>query len=401
MRLVLRGCACLLSLLAFGCTVEFPSVLDDGFFVCSAPEDCGPGQGCAEGNVYSADFCRPACDLDDPSTCPDGVCTISGACLDSCTIDADGTPSDCPGDEFTCVRIDAFRDEGVCYPVTGCSRTADCPPDGMVPQLCLNDALGLPATTVSAAIRFDNLYCSAAPDDEGRCPTGYLSFGISDADGRTQTACFPPCMLGGDGPYCPPTTTCFRGFGELVGVPSTPPCLPGIWGLPCGDDTHCLIGRCLPVGRGARACTETCAEAEEQVGDCSGLEQIGAVFGVASRMTCEAVGGVDTCVPRYDLLTLCDSQLECAGGNDVNCVEVAFGTETRAHVCVRLCTTDAECAEGTGGDENDYRCVPTTGSASICSRRRRLGARCTEDLDCREGQCCDVGDFRACLRSCS
>ncbi|MCB9595102.1 MAG: hypothetical protein H6719_20460 [Sandaracinaceae bacterium] len=390
----------LLGLLA-GCTAQYPDVLEDGFFVCSTPEDCGPDQGCAEGNVYSADFCRPACDRDDPSTCPGGVCTVSGACLDGCTIDEDGNASDCPGEDFTCVRIDAFRDEGVCYPVEPCSRTADCTRDGVVPQLCLNEAVGLPSTTVSVGLRFDNLYCTAAADRDGRCPTGYLSFGVSDEAGRPQNVCFPPCTLGADGPFCPPATTCFRGFGELVGLPNTPPCLPGFWGMPCQDDTHCLVGRCLPVGNGARACTETCADADAMLGGCRELEQIGAIFGVATRMTCEDIRGVDTCVPRYDLLSLCDNQLECAGGTDVACALVGLGDDTQAHVCLRLCATDDECAEGTGGTGNDYRCAPTPSGVNICTRRRGLGARCNADADCAEGRCCDLGGFGACLTTCT
>ena len=62
-----------------GCVVDRPDVIDEGFWACSTAEDCGPDQGCAEGNVYSRDFCRPACDPNDPSTC-DGVCTVTGAC---------------------------------------------------------------------------------------------------------------------------------------------------------------------------------------------------------------------------------------------------------------------------------------------------------------------------------
>ncbi|MBX3276102.1 MAG: hypothetical protein KF729_37970 [Sandaracinaceae bacterium] len=382
-----------------GCAVSAPPALDDGLFACTTPADCGPGQGCAEGNVYSPDFCRPACDRDDPSTCPGGVCTVRGACLEACAIGDDGVASGCRSPEFTCVRIDALRHEGVCFPVDGCSRSADCPLDGPVPQLCLNEALGLPATTVNETIRFDNLYCTAAPDSEGRCPTGYLSFQLSDDVGRTQNVCFPPCALGPDGPFCPPATTCFRGFGELVGLPGTPPCLPGFWGLPCEDDTHCLIGRCLPVGPNGRACTETCAEAEALVGGCRALEQVGEMFGVASRMRCEDVRGVETCVPRYELLSLCDRQLECVAG--VACAEVGIGQEARAHVCLRFCTTDEECADGTGGSVSEYRCAPTATAARVCTRRRGLGARCSADEDCAVGRCCDLGGFGACLTSCT
>lgn len=392
--------AWLVTLLLGGCAVQAPSVLDDGFWACTTPSDCGDGWGCAEGNVYSADFCRPGCDRDDPSSCPDGVCTVTGACLRGCAIEDDGTAEVCPGDDFECVRIDAYRDEGVCYPVQSCSRTADCDRDGVVPQLCLNEALGLPSTTVGENIRFDNLYCTAAPDRDGRCPTGYLSFAISDEAGATRNVCFPPCRLGDEGPFCPPATTCFRGFGELVGLPATPPCLPGFWGLPCEDDTQCLLGRCMPVGDGTRACTETCEDAEALAGGCGGLEQIGALFGVSTRMTCEDVAGTQTCVPRYDLLSLCDTQLDCAGGPDVQCAEVILGGDTRAHVCLRFCTDGDGCYEDTGGAAEDYRCVQTPTGGGICSRRRQLGGRCTVDGDCREGRCCDLGSFNACLTTC-
>lgn len=388
-----------LGVLLAGCTVSRPDVLDDGLFACASPEDCGPGQGCAEANVYGPDFCRPACDLDDPSTCPDGVCTAAGACLERCTIDADGNTVGCAGEDFECVRVDAIRDEGVCYPVRNCSRTADCAGEGAGPQLCLNDALGLPATTIDEGVRFDNLYCTAAPDGDGRCPMGYLSFSFANPDGSTTDVCYPPCDPDGGAPWCPPATTCFRGFGELAGTPTQPPCLPGVWGLPCADDTQCLIGRCLPVGDGARACTETCEEAEALVGGCPGLERVGEVFGSAARMACEDVGGVATCVPRYDLLSLCDDQLECVG-DDTTCTLVSFTGGTSVHVCVRECLDAQDCATGVpGGTAADYRCVDV-GETSVCMRKRANGARCSVDQDCRDGVCCDVDDFRACLGSC-
>ena len=390
-----------LALLSFsGCTASRPAVVDDGLFACLSAEDCGPGQGCAEGNVYSPDFCRPACDLDDPSTCPDGVCTVTGACLESCTINADGTTSGCHGDEFTCVRTDALRDEGVCYPVEGCSRTADCATDGgSDPQLCLNDALSLPTTTLEEGYRFDNLYCTASPDAEERCPGGYLNYRFASSDGTATSVCFPPCELDGDGPFCPPATTCFRGFGELVGSEDTP-CLPGVWGLPCEDDTQCLLGRCLVVGDdGRRACTETCADATADHGGCDGLERFSEVVGSAIRMTCETVRDQEVCVPRFDLLSLCDDQLDCVG-TGTTCTEVLIGPTTTAHVCIRDCVDAQDCASGTGGLASEYRCVDLGGPSFTCMRKRPLGARCGDDLDCVEGSCCDLGDFSACVRVC-
>lgn len=372
------------------CTVDAPPDLDDGFWVCATAMDCGPDQGCAEGNVYSADFCRPACDRDDPSSCPDGVCTASGACLERCRFDPDGTPVGCASPDFTCVRTDALRDLGVCFPVDGCSRTAECPVAGGVEQLCLNDALGLPADMGTGEVRFDNLYCTAASDAAGRCPMGYLNFAFVDEAGESQVACYAPCALGDEGPFCPPSTTCFLPFGELLGLPDQAPCVPGAWGLPCEDDTQCLIGSCLPVGDSRRACTETCAWADENVGGCGSLEGVSDAFGVTARMTCEGVAGQDTCVPRYDLLSLCDPQLECVGGN-VECTLVGLGGDLETHVCLRECVTDGDCVAGTGGEVADYRCVAIAGGG-ICNRKRSLGARCSEDLDCREGVCCDVGE---------
>ncbi len=377
-----------------GCSVTYPDVLDDGFFACASAADCGPGQACAEGNVYSADFCRPACDIDDPSSC-DGVCTAAGACLTRCTIDPDGAPVGCTGDELACVRIDALRGEGVCYPADSCSRTEDClAADPGAARLCLNDALGLPASS-REGLDFRNLYCTARADAQGRCPSGYLSYQFATSAG-VETACYAPCELDGDGPWCPPGTTCFRGFGQIAGTPDRPPCLPGVWGLPCEDDTHCLIGRCLPIGRGRRACTETCAEAEG-FGGCGALELYSELFGTPARMSCEDVLGTEVCVPRFDLLSLCSNQLDCVGGDTV-CLELDFG-ETRASVCVRGCRDAADCAEGTGGTADEYRCF-TDGAGGVCMKRRPLGARCVDDLDCREGVCCDVGDFFACLTSC-
>ena len=399
-----RAPASLAAALLLGCTVSPPDVLDEGFFACESAEDCGPDQGCAEGNVYSADFCRPACDRDEPSSCPGGVCTAAGACLRRCTIDPDGSAEGCAGPDFTCVRTDAIRDEGVCFPVEGCSRSSDCDDD--VEQLCLNDALGLPTTT--SGLRFDNLYCTARPDEEGRCAQGYLAFEIADTEGgrtpdgrpRTTTVCYPPCDPGGGEPWCPPSTTCFRGFGELVGSPSMPPCLPGVWGLPCEDDTQCLLGRCLPVGDGQRACTETCEDADALIGGCGELGRFSEALGVSTRMRCEAVEGERTCVPRYELLGLCDDHLDCVGDEGTECETVRVDRETTVHVCVRFCVDAEDCATETGGDAQDYRCLETEGPSGICMAKRGLGSRCVDDEDCREGSCCDVGDFSACQRGC-
>lgn len=381
-----------------GCVVDRPDVIDEGFWACSTAEDCGPDQGCAEGNVYSRDFCRPACDPNDPATC-DGVCTVTGACLERCTIGADGSPVGCASEDFTCVRIDAIRDEGVCFPVEGCSRTADCASDGEVPQVCLNEALGLPAMTVGADLSFDNLYCSARPDGEGRCPAGYLSFRFANPDGSTTAVCYPQCEVDVDGPFCPPSTTCFRGFGELLGIGETP-CFPGIYGLPCKDDTQCLFGRCMQVGPAQKACTETCEWADENMGGCESLARFAEGTGAAVRIACEDVNGTATCVPRYDLFSLCDQQLDCVGEDSI-CTFLSLGG-LDAHLCLRACLTAEDCADGTGGTTADYRCVAATpGEAGLCVRRRPNGARCGDDRDCREGACCDLGDgVRACLRSC-
>lgn len=392
-----RACALSSALVALaGCSVTYPDVLDEGVFACASAGDCGPDQACAEGNVYGPDFCRPACDRDDPSSCPDGVCTAAGACLQRCTIKPDGTPLGCPpGDELACVRIDAREGEGVCYPVRACSVTSECDET----ELCLNDALGLPAATGAQELRFDNLYCTARADGEGRCPMGYLSFRFANADGTTSSVCYAPCELDGDGPWCPPATTCFRGFGELVGTPDTPPCVPGVWGLPCEDDTQCLLGRCLSVGGGRRACTETCAGAEEY-GGCEGLSRYADLFGTPSRLRCERVGGEDVCVPRFDMLSLCSDQLDCAGGESTTCTEVDVGDGVRAHVCVRFCASAEDCAAGTGGTAAEYRCIPA-GAGGVCMRKRPLGARCAEDADCLDGRCCDYGGgLEACALTC-
>ena len=265
-------------------------------------------------------------------------------------------------------------------------------------ELCLNDALGLPASTGGQDLRFDNLYCTARADGEGRCPMGYLSFQFANGDGTVSSVCYAPCELDGNGPWCPPSTTCFRGFGELVGSPDTPPCLPGVWGLPCEDDTQCLIGHCLTVGDGRRACTETCADAAAY-GGCHGLSRYADFFGTPSRSTCESVGDTEVCVPRFDLLSLCSEQLDCVEPTITTCSEVDLGGGTRAHVCLRFCATADDCVAGTGGTASEYRCIPA-GASGVCMRKRPPGARCAEDADCLEGSCCDLGTLKACASHC-
>ncbi|MGE0787653.1 MAG: hypothetical protein AB7S26_18400 [Sandaracinaceae bacterium] len=383
--------ALVLAALLSGCVVERPNTIDDGYFACTSPSDCGEGQACAEGNVYAPDFCRPACDQDDPSTCPGGVCTARGACLEGCRFLADGSDSGCPND-FTCVRIDAVDQEGVCWPVKGCSRSDEC---DTATEQCLNDALGL--GNPNPALRFDNLYCTARPDAAMRCPEGYLAFQVPTSQdlGGTETVCYPPCDTDGS-TLCPPATTCFGPFGDLfTGTPDTPPCFPGFFGLPCEDDTHCLLGRCLLVGDGHRACTQTCEAATRDFGGCEQLEGGGEGLAVFSRMRCDDVGGTPTCVPRYDLGSVCDDNLSCVT-SDAACSTVMAGT-VETHVCVRSCDGDDDCWPDTGGLPSEYRCANR-----ICVRRRRNGSRCASDQDCVSTHCCRVGTtaLSACRDAC-
>src|SRR5262249_2793113 len=83
---------------------------------------CGAGYGCygAARPLGAPDFCAPACDSATPA--PTGeVCTESSL-LARCDPSVRGS---CPPG-MTCLRTDLPGNEGVCLPISPCSKNGDC-----------------------------------------------------------------------------------------------------------------------------------------------------------------------------------------------------------------------------------------------------------------------------------
>ena len=382
-RALLLGLTLALGLVVcWGCSVARPADLEARLWSCESGVDCIDGWSCADGNVLHADFCRPACDPEDPSTCEDGICTRTGECLVTCVLFGDGS-SPCP-QGHTCVRTDLLGDEGLCTPAPACSRSSDCAPG----TRCLNDALDLPAAIPGVEYASDNLYCVAVPDGSERCPAGYML--VSGAEGE-GASCLPRCDS--DGARCPPGLVCLRELGYLFAQPGTSPCYPGTWGLPCDDDAQCLLGSCLDVGEGRRACTFSCGEADRVFGrpgaGCEVLEDAGRALRLDALSTaCEQLGTSRVCVPRGTAGAPCNDDTLCAAG--LGCR--SFGI--RGGELLRFCSRDCESAQDCeipGAPITAYcqrtssggSCVPRSYEGGTCA----LPEHCRPGLTCRDGQC--------------
>ncbi|MDQ3031214.1 MAG: hypothetical protein M3Y87_02270 [Myxococcota bacterium] len=362
------------------CAVERPGDLESRLWICDVSSDCLDGWACADGSVLAGDFCRPACGAEGASC--DGICTRTGECLATCTLLGDETTA-CPAGH-SCLRTDLLGDEGVCFPAASCSRSDECGAG----TRCFNDVFQLPSILPGVEYASDQLYCVAVPDDMDRCASGYVlvpSFGV-----EREALCLPRCDT--EGSRCPPDLTCLRELGYLFAQPGVSPCYPGYWGLPCDDDAQCMVGRCLEIGEGRRACTYSCADADRTFGapggGCDTLE--GTTRGLrldALDVRCERVAGQDVCVPLGTAGAPCNDDTLCAPG--LECRVFSSG-ESRLRFCSRDCESDQECnTEGVAitaycqRDATGGSCVPRSFEGGGCARLEQ----CRPGLVCEGGMC--------------
>jgi hypothetical protein len=375
---VIRAAVALLLCAAGACTV------DDGFleterFPCSVAADCGERWGCVRAAPYASDFCAPDCE----ESC-DGVCVVQGAstlCLAGCRIRDDGTTTPCASDDLACVRVSAESDEGVCYPVDTCSEGGPTCPAGDLCLSTLAEAFG----AGTGGLRTDNLYCVPAPDaplpgEPDPCPArSFHSRTILPA--ATFQLCLPLCDAFDT--RCPPSFGCLRQIPLDVGAI----CLPGVFGIPCDDDTNCLRGRCMDTGDAGRFCTTSCEEAERIGLGCENISLLLNAVGLRYRLECDPdanggnAGGL--CAPRYEIGFACtepDSEaFACADG--LSCMQPEGFT---APFCTRPCSTNADC--NTAGRSQGNFCEPTRG---VCFVQGFGGDPCLTGEWCISGQCVD------------
>lgn len=353
------------ALLWAGCTVD-SGYLDRDLYPCEVDSDCGAGWGCVRGAPYAADFCAPSCE----STPCDGICAIQGdrsLCLRGCRIRDDGTTSDCAGEDFSCVRTSAEMDDGICYPAMACSGSSDC----AEAEVCLSDFVSLgPGNAVG-----DHLYCVPAPDDDLACPARSVPVTFGDLGDLCLATCDPPDTR------CPPGFGCLR--QAAVFSDEEVLCFPGLYGVPCDDDTNCVYGRCLDTGP-SKQCTLSCDAAAELAGGCGNVSSLATVVDALAFECDPNAGESGLCATRSSLGFLCTTPESdayvCA--DDLECRSFPSG-DGEVRLCTSPCSIDQQCNRP--GDSANF-CLRGFGPGA-CLPKVAAGRACSEDNQCQSGRC--------------
>ena len=155
---------------AFACSTRGTEFYD-GVFKCdtTASEDpCGttaagkPMTCFTGGQLGGSDFCAEACDPAHGSDDPRYTCVSSGALLQLCHPNAEGSEG-CPP-ELQCYRTDLLADEGVCLMMRVCAQDSDCSGDP-ARRIC---AASLVRSMYSLpTLKLDHLQCLQATCQSG------------------------------------------------------------------------------------------------------------------------------------------------------------------------------------------------------------------------------------------
>jgi hypothetical protein len=214
----------------------------------SADHDCGDGLLCY-GAVQSlgGSICVPRCDPAKDGSCPRGVCTAGGECLQRCTV---SDPKSCPP-PLLCARstvapLESGSNDGVCLPVnSACTTDADCN-KSQVFNVCTsstNIVTGSPEYQTSGSVCAQGL-CQAngvACEPGSSCIPDVIPASVGPPD-----VCAPDCVSR-VAPSGATVTECIIGFSCLnVAFPqtSTRVCAPGFPGWLCTDQLGCVAGDC-------------------------------------------------------------------------------------------------------------------------------------------------------------
>ena len=351
-------CVLAVFLLCSACIVD-DDFLQNQYFACDGPSDCGSAWGCVRASPYAVDFCAPDCS---DQNC-DGICTVQDGrslCLRGCRINDDGTTSSCSSPEFACIRTSADRDDGVCYPVSPCAVSEDCPSG----HICATQFLD-----ASSQFRERRSYCIPVPDDAGECPPRSVNIPISGGGAVCLATCAPPDTR------CPPGFGCLQ-QAAVASESGDVICYPGLYGLPCDDDSNCFFGRCIDTGDAGKQCTLTCGEAARIAGGCDGVLSISNRFpSFAFECDPAAGGGEDggLCVTRSSIGFVCTTPESdayvCEEGLTCRSFPLPSqmdGQPREIRVCTKDCDVDVECGAANfcyaGNPSIPASCLPECGS---------------------------------------
>jgi hypothetical protein len=399
-------------LVAAGCLDDRDRVAQ-AVFTCNpasrtADADCGAGHRCY-GALASIGFsmCVPACRADDPRSCPDGACTEGGFCLRRCTVG-----ESCPG-SLSCVRNGSAAPgtkDGLCLPVAGlCAVKSDC--RSPVFDLCSSEVIG--ASIGGAAIPGGFCGQSGCQSNGAACEPGssclrqVLPASFSGAIDVCTLDCVPAADAAGN-----PLLECMPGFTCLAAAfpqTQTRTCVPGLPGWLCTQSLSCQFGTCsewTDVAPGFRACAPPCKSDD----DCLPYDGSGNPNAVTKFYCrnggCRALGSVlfaDLCLREGDACPFDDAARcrppplppsppdlgvanSCAGASYLRSSVRplgAFGGATP--LCVRDCSSDADCQRLSAGTHVLHTCADLTGlgvAAHLCLPAMPGLIPCVEKTSC-------------------
>jgi len=436
-------------LLAVVVLVASCSVDTDGYrnrlYLCDVTSSdtaaCGASFGCygAARQLGAPDFCAPACDSGTPAPAGE-VCTESSL-LARCDPAASGG---CPAG-MNCIRTDLLGDEGVCLPISPCSKNGDCV-DPVRSECFSTEMSGI--YTRRPDLKTDHLFCEQAGclAHQEACAPGTSCLPTQLGQGLPDV-CTPNCDAKG---RCPPNFICSSKF-----LPSVVNafCIPGLLGFRCSSNLECVIGQCqAPAGESKKLCSTGCQADADCVpydnanfffpavfscvgGQCLSPSSFIVEFCKIGHAAADCEAGMD-CAPIIPNLPaglgLCVSP--CAngscparGGFSQSCVTTAsagpvciigvFGipctntdtcvggltcrqivNELPAKLCTTTCATHADCQANRHVGADGY-CVSVAfpGEPGVCAPKGENGARCTVDVQCKSGSCSVSGNTGTCV----
>ncbi|ATB27659.1 hypothetical protein [Melittangium boletus] len=198
------------------------------------------------------------------------------------------------------------------------------------------------------------------------------SFRCDDGEACVAGACVQVALESAQvGAACTSDATCGAGLTCGMGFPG------GYCLAPCGAGDTCASGSvCVKeLGRCMRACGETCGRPGYA---CTPVPQPGSsTWACAPTSSNGGDGGTDPapsedagCAGQVPLNEHCAQACDCAPPG-ADCVD---------SVCVRACTRDSDCSDGSRCNETWHR----------CEEGPRLGEACRESRDCPGSATCNA-----------